>query len=355
MLRRLAVASVLLTAACAGQQKPRRRRRCRACHRRSGCASPTSRLRPGRLLPARADAAASPPTRASCVGALLSARPQVMECLVDPKNRGPAATTKVTVKTTVTDQGATHAVTGENLTPEGQPASRRCWTRACSSQPLAKGAQPVEATTTFEHEQANSPSVTFGVNEGSDFSGAVRLAQPQLVRLLRGLQATRRPPVLTAKRRQLKKAPADARRSVTFEPAGSTEGDQLAACLQPKIAALPGEADVGRAEVPATASSTSTRRRHRGRRQPAARAALLPAGAGARAARGGRGHRLRRPRQRGRGLRRGRRQVPEDQELEARRRAESKCKALVEAATAWVDRHPGAAGGGPGHLASSRS
>ncbi len=234
MLRRLAVASVVLTAACAGQQsKPDAQ----------GGGQPTSteeRVRIGNQ-PAF-DVASCFPRELSLpqanqgvlVGALLTTRPEVMECLVDPKNRGPAAKTVVTVKSTATDAGVTHAVSGENLTPTGEQCVQAAVDKV-KPQPLAKGAKPEESTTTFEHDTASSATVTFGLNEGSDYSGALRLAQKGWCDCYANFK-TAAPPVLTAK---LTLTKGQAAPEVAFEPSGSTEGDQLAACLQPKIAAVP--------------------------------------------------------------------------------------------------------------------
>jgi hypothetical protein len=82
----------------------------------------------------------------------------------------------------------------------------------------------------------NSPAVTFGINEGSDFSGHVRLAQEQWCECY-AAYPVQAPPVLTAKITLKKASPTPT--EVTFEPSGSTEGDQLAACLKTKIAAVP--------------------------------------------------------------------------------------------------------------------
>ncbi|WP_224246289.1 hypothetical protein [Hyalangium gracile] len=235
MLRRLAIASVMITAACAGQQK---------AAGPAATASVQERMRITNqpvydvaLCHPRQLTLPQPPNQATLVGALISTRPQVMECLVDPKNRGQGATTKATVKTHITETEATHAVTGENLTPEGQKCIQDAVNKAVAIQPLTtKGAQPVDAQAEFIHELNNSPAITFGINEGSDFSGQIRLAQEQWCDCY-AAYATQAPPVLTAKI-TLKKAsatPAD----ITFEPSGSTEGDQLAACLKAKIAALP--------------------------------------------------------------------------------------------------------------------
>jgi hypothetical protein len=234
MLRRLAIASVLVTAACAGQQKASGPAQAASVQERMRITNQpnfdVALCHPRQLtLP-------QPPNQAVLVGALITARPQVMECLVDPKNRGPEATTKVSVKTNITAQAATHTVTGENLTPEGQKCAQAAVDKAVPIQPLPQAGEPVTADAQFIHEQNNSPSVSFGINEGSDFSGTVRLAQPQWCDCYAGF-STQAPPVLTAKIKLMKASPTPA--DVTFEPSGSTEGDQLAACLKQKISTLP--------------------------------------------------------------------------------------------------------------------
>ena len=134
-------------------------------------------------------------------------------------NRGPAQTTRVTVTTTVDTTGGKHAVTGENLTPAGT--------------------QCVQATVDkadFIHEVGASPTVTFGINEGSGFSGAVRLGQTSWCDCYAQF-ANQPPPLLTARIKLVKNQPTPA--EITFEPSGSTEGDALAACLKGKIATVP--------------------------------------------------------------------------------------------------------------------
>jgi hypothetical protein len=232
MLRRLAVACVLVTAACAGQQK-------------TDSASTTVQERMRITNQPAFDVAhcqkrtltlPQPPNQGLLVGALVSARPQVMECLVDPKSRAGGDSTRLTVKTSVTEQAATHTATGENLTPEGQKCVQDAVNAFVPLQPLAKGAQPVEAQVEFVHVVSSSPSIKFGINEGSDFSGTVRLAQPTWCDCY-AAYTSRAPPLLTAKITLRKGSPTPA--DVTFEASGSTEGDQLAACLKQKVVALP--------------------------------------------------------------------------------------------------------------------
>lgn len=235
MLRRLAIASVLFTAACAGQQKPAAA---------AGPAAPKEeKMRITNQPPfdvglcqPRQLTLTQPANQAAIIGALVAVRPQMLECLVDPKNRGTASATKVVVKTTVDTTGTKNAVSGENLTPTGTQCIQAVVDKVVTFPALPAGAAPVEGQAEVNHEVGNNASVTFGVNEGSDFSGAVRLAQPTWCECYAGFQGTV-PPMLVAKV-DLKKGqatPVD----VTFEPSGSTEGDALAACLKPKLAALP--------------------------------------------------------------------------------------------------------------------
>ncbi|SEU07499.1 hypothetical protein [Stigmatella erecta] len=234
MLRQLAVASVLVTAACAGQQKPAsgtapltKEERTRITNQPPFDVA-TCKAQPVTLL--------QPPNQVFLVGALISARPQIMECLVDPKSRSGAESTQVSVKTRITPTEAAHTVSGTNLTPEGQKCIQDTVNALIPVQPLAQGAQPVEADAQFVHERNNSPAVTLGINEGSDFSATVRLAQTQWCACY-APYTTQAPPLLTAriKLTQASQTPAE----VTFDSSGSTEGDQLAACLKEKIAALP--------------------------------------------------------------------------------------------------------------------
>jgi hypothetical protein len=244
MLRRLAIASVLVTAACAGPRKTENAQPTTVQERMRIINQPPFDVA---LCHQRTLSLPQPTNQALLQGALAAAQPQVMECLVDPKSRAGADTTKVTVKANVTDQAATYSVTGENLTPEGQKCVQDAANAMAPLQPLAKGAKPVQAQTQFIHETSNSPAVKFGVNEGSDFSGTVRLAQPSWCDCY-AAYASKAPPLLmaTIKLTKASATPAD----VTFEPSGSTEGDQLAACLKQKILALPAKLSVDELAFP---------------------------------------------------------------------------------------------------------
>ncbi|HEY8209248.1 MAG TPA: hypothetical protein VIG99_17285 [Myxococcaceae bacterium] len=68
------------------------------------------------------------PPRASdgvLIGLLQSANPQIMECMADPKNRGPKERTAITVSTKVPESGVPdHTVTSDNITPDGEACVR---------------------------------------------------------------------------------------------------------------------------------------------------------------------------------------------------------------------------------------
>ncbi|HLL04905.1 MAG TPA: hypothetical protein VK539_30240 [Myxococcaceae bacterium] len=245
MSPRLAVACLLVTAACAGAQKT---------DSAQATSSVQERMRITNQPPfdvsvcqQRTLSLPQPPTEALLVGAVASSQPQVMECLVDPRSRAGGETTKVTVMASVTDQAGTHTVTGENLTPEGQQCIQATVSKRVPLQPLPPGAAKVEGQAAFIHEANGSPSVRFGVNEGSDFSGTLRLAQPTWCDCY-APYANRAPPILTATitLRRGSGTPAD----VTFEPSGSTEGDQLAACLKQKMLVLPATLNVDEVSFP---------------------------------------------------------------------------------------------------------
>ena len=246
MMRRIAIASLLASAAagCASTQQAQTQ----------GSTTKEERMRISNQPPfdvsvcqTQLPALPQPANQGGLVGGLLFARPQVMECLVDPKSRGDAETTRVVVKTTVNDQGGTHAISGENLTPEGTACVQKAVDTLVPLTALAKGAQPVESESVFVHERGNSASVKFGANPGSDYSGAVRLAQPQWCDCYAGF-TTVAPPTVRANITLKKTATTAA--DITFDPVGTPEGEQLTACLKGKLAAVPAKLDVDELKFP---------------------------------------------------------------------------------------------------------
>lgn len=247
MMRRLVVASVVLTAACAGQQKTDGKdgkKNVPVEERQRITNQPPFDL--VSCFP-REVTLPEPANESGLLGALLSARPEVQECLVDPKNRGPAPTTKVTLKTTVTTEGGKNTVTGENLTPEGQQCIQGVVDAHVKAGALPAGAQPVESSLPIELTASSSNSVTLGINEGSDFSGTVRTSQKAWCECFASFKGTT-PPVLVAHVTLVKEQANPT--EITFDPSGSTEGDQLAACLKTKMATLPAKLSTDKLTFP---------------------------------------------------------------------------------------------------------
>ncbi|WP_257458160.1 hypothetical protein [Archangium lipolyticum] len=267
MMRRIAIASLALATGCATMQDAQ-------------TGSSQDRMRIANQFPfdtavcqSQALALPQPLNPNTLVGALFSSQPEVMECLVDPKSRGEAKATKVIVKDTITDQGGTHAISGENLTAEGQACIQKALNTRVPLTALPAGAQPVEYQTEFTHDQDTGISVKFGLNSGSDYSGGVRLGQASWCDCYAGF-ANKVPPTLQAAvhlrriksaqeqalgearvlpipagqrgdAREARKAAEEIEKSlpvavdITFDPAGTPEGDQLAACLKEKMMTVP--------------------------------------------------------------------------------------------------------------------
>ena len=182
-------------------------------------------------------------------GAILKLRPHIMECLVDPKARAEGDETKVTVKTTVNEQGAQHAVTGTNLAPAGQQCIEQVVNSAIKPTATPAGGKPVEASAEFVHVRNNSPTVTVGNNVGSDMTGAIRLGMRNMCDCFKAEANT--VPAGTAASITLKKdaapeivmgapAPAAPAAGAAPAPASNEPGGtpEMNSCLQGKIAAL---------------------------------------------------------------------------------------------------------------------
>lgn len=194
---------------------------------------------------------ATPPAIAGRVGndALLGvelcARPLVLECLVDPRNRGPEKKTHVVVDATIAEAGVDHQVTGANLTPAGAAcieAALRRFTQASPALRARNADAGVKSHLEIEDVVGVGPAVVLGVNEASDIAGAVRLALPGWGDCFADWQSTP-PRPLKAKLRAVRPANAkDAGPTVpleaTFEPTTDASAGKVAACLQSKLHAL---------------------------------------------------------------------------------------------------------------------
>jgi hypothetical protein len=165
--------------------------------------------------------------RESVFGAALYARPAVLECFTDPKNRGSAAETKANVKIVVTESGTTYDVVGDNLTPAGTD----CVKAALSKLPLKslnKGENQVTSEVPFTHG-GNSPAVKMGINTGSDAVGALRLAEATWCECFQPFE-NKAPPSITAH----VKMGSTGTNDFKFDPM-TGDAQTLADCVAPKM------------------------------------------------------------------------------------------------------------------------
>jgi hypothetical protein len=234
-LRHAAVASLAFTAACAPMQKQGDASSAQA-------AQDTVRVsnqHPFDMAvcqPAQPLQLPQPVNPDILLGAISLARPQIMECLVAPTSRGEAKSTRVVVKATVTPEGGKYDISGENLSSEGQACVRKAVETLVPLAASPAGSALVTAEGEFTHDQSRSVSVTLGSDVGSDYSGAVRLGQPQWCDCY-AAYTTQVPPTLMAHVQLAKGQTTPA--EVTFDPVTTPEGTALATCLQQKMMALP--------------------------------------------------------------------------------------------------------------------
>lgn len=196
------------------------------------------------------------PTRVNndvLTGVESAARPLILECLVDPANRGTDSRTKVIIDAALTDAGVDHKVTGQNLPPAGVTCIEEAlkkWTAAASTL-NAKAAIPagaaVKSHVEFEHVTGVYPSVTLGVNEASDIAGAIRLALPSWADCFTDWKSAppRQLSATVKVARPKPPAPQVTPSEVTFAPTGDAAADKVAACLKTKVLALQMKAPSG--------------------------------------------------------------------------------------------------------------
>lgn len=194
-------------------------------------------------------------------GLVVASRPFVMECLVDPKNRGPADATDFTLETTLSGGKLTHKITGTNVTPDGEKCIGAGVEKFVSSAPdwAAKAGATtgsITAKVPFQHAAASMPSVKMGMGEGSDATGVIRLAEGAFCDCYAPWKDAE--PLTLKASVKLKKAGGN---TVTFDPSTDATATGVAACLQPKVAALPMKTTSDEFTIPYTfafANSTGT-------------------------------------------------------------------------------------------------
>jgi hypothetical protein len=180
-------------------------------------------------------------TGETLTGLLVAARPQIMECLADPKRRGAEKETRAVIKTTYGPGGVEHAVSGQNLTPDGETCLKQTLTRYFSSvpqlaSPAAAGAAPITAEVPVQHIAGVSPAVTLGLNEGSDIAGTVRLMQSTWCDCYAEWKDA--PPRPLKAKIKVTKGASVAPSDVSFEPTSDPAADKVAACLTDKVKGL---------------------------------------------------------------------------------------------------------------------
>jgi hypothetical protein len=187
-----------------------------------------------------------PATRESTIGFLVGQRPGVLECFVDPKNRGPEKITRVAVDTTVSETGVEHKVSGDNLTPAGISCVKGVLDKALGLKPQPKGVAPAVGHAEFVHTGGVTPTVNFGINEASDDVGTIRLAVQGWCECFTDWKDAV-PYKLLAKLEVKKGAvpegvdggvAAPPTIDVNFDPGANPAADKVAACLKPKIASV---------------------------------------------------------------------------------------------------------------------
>jgi hypothetical protein len=151
----------------------------------------------------------TPPNAESVAAALRTARPSVLECLVDPSTHGPWRDTAITLNG--------HTVTGGNLQESG---------KACIEKVIAALGLPESAPESPVEIHSSLPGVKLGINTASDIAGAIRIAQGQWCDCYQGA-----PPATLTLNVKVKPGAAP---EVKTDAAGA-----LATCLSDKVKALP--------------------------------------------------------------------------------------------------------------------
>jgi hypothetical protein len=182
----------------------------------------------------------SPANQAGLAALWAASQPQIQECLIDPKSRGPQDKTTAKVDMQVSDQGVQQNVSGDNLTPDGQSCVQKVLASAGQVKALPAGSKPVSLPLEAQHIVGQSPAVQMGLNDVSDIAGTIRLSQKQWCECFQPYRAS--PPELLKAKIDVK-AGGDEKKpdvnTVTIDPTGlSPAGQQVASCLQGKVQGL---------------------------------------------------------------------------------------------------------------------
>jgi hypothetical protein len=167
----------------------------------------------------------SPLTGEVLYGALLSLDPAIQECFLDPKTYDGTELKDNALRATVA-AAVSFEVLGTGLSPAGKECLMAT-ARKLAIKPLEASAKPV--TVDVPVGPASKP-VAFGLNNGSDAVGTIRLAQPAFCPCYAEL-GTRPAPVMELELVLSKTQPAQ----VTIKP---NEVPTISACVLEKVKAL---------------------------------------------------------------------------------------------------------------------
>lgn len=173
------------------------------------------------------------------IGLLVAARPVVMECLVDPKNRGTADETNVTVKATLAGGKLTYAIAGQNTTAGTEACIRGAldkFTGAIADFDAKAAASKgnVSGEARYLHTVGSMPGVKLGVNEVSDVAGTIRLAHASLCDCYGDWKEAEPATLKATIKLGAKTAPA-----ISFAASEDPKAQAVVTCLAPKLSTLP--------------------------------------------------------------------------------------------------------------------
>lgn len=173
--------------------------------------------------------------RAALAGYILAARPQILECLVDPENRGPNGHTQVLIKTSAGDRGTEEQIRGENLTSAGEACIRSALDRWTAASALSSPGETVVVETEFRHSVEVDSAVDRGLlDEASQAAAKIRLAEGAWCDCF-APWAHKAPRTLRCRVKLTPNAPPVA----TFDMATDVAAESVTTCLKQRVQALP--------------------------------------------------------------------------------------------------------------------
>lgn len=178
------------------------------------------------------------------LGVIQSARPLVLECLTDAKSRTAEGQVIVGVDSTLTETGATNAVSGQGLSPAGTACVQKAiddWTKGFPQlgQGHTASKEPVKAHFDVSYVPGVQPSAKLGINEASDIFATIRLAQPSWCECYAPAAAGAVPELRgTMKLKKAEKAAETSPSDVALSAQNDPAGEKIAACVKGKVAAL---------------------------------------------------------------------------------------------------------------------